>query len=305
MNSFDGDWGNAELWAPFTYDYLRAFGSRPPLEQPRGAARIGGAAERRRHRVARGCLRPAPARDGHDISLGEFADPAFPEFDSTLDEFLDSRYRASNVAIFGQLDGRLTERVRWSAGLRGEQRSADYDDAGLWQGIDRASDLDSKDRMAGGQLSLSFDVSRDATWYTSLSRGYKAGGFNLGSVPPERLAFEPEYLWSFEAGLKRSWLDGQLYSDTTLFYSKRRNVQVRTGEQLDPGDPNSYVFFTDNASTRLQLRSRVQPALAREPAMGVRRHRWACCARATWTTCRPTSRCPIASRRTRPSISSR
>jgi outer membrane receptor protein involved in Fe transport len=34
----------------------------------------------------------------------------------------------------------------------------------------------------------------------------------------------------------------------SVFYSRRRDVQVRTGEQLDPSDPNSYVFFTDNAS---------------------------------------------------------
>jgi iron complex outermembrane recepter protein len=249
VNSFDGDWGNDELWAPFTYDYF----ARSDRDRRSSSleVRLASAEPQNVGDIAwlAGVYGLRLREDGHDTSLGQFADPAFPEFDSTLDEFLDSHYRASNVAIFAQLDGRLTERVRWSAGLRGEQRSADYDDAGSWQGVDRVSDLDSKDHMAGGQASLSFDVTPEATWYTSLSRGYKAGGFNLGNVPPERLAFEPEYLWSFEAGLKRSWLEGQLYSDTTLFYSKRRNVQVRTGEQLDPADPNSYVFFTDNAST--------------------------------------------------------
>ena len=249
VNSFDGDWGNAELWAPFTYDYF----ARSDRERRSSSleVRLTSPAPQNVGDIAwlAGVYGLRVSEAGHDISLGEFADPSDPLSAGSLDEFLDSRYRASNVALFGQLDGRFSERVRWSAGLRGEQRSADYGDAGLWQGVDRVSNLDSKDDMLGGQVSLSFDASRDSTWYTSLSRGYKAGGFNLGNVPQERLAFEPEYLWNLEAGLKRSWLDGRLYSDTTAFYSKRRNVQVRTGEQLDPSDPNSYVFFTDNALT--------------------------------------------------------
>ncbi len=249
VNSFDADWGNAELWAPFTYDFfgrsdrerrtssLEARLSSAPPERVGDIAWLAGVYGLRLH------------EDGRDLSLGAFADPADPLSAGSFEEALASRYRASNLAIFAQLDGRLAERLRWSAGLRGEQRDADYVDAGVWQGLNRASDLESKDHMVGGQLSLSFDVSAEATWYAALSRGYKAGGFNLGNVPQERLAFEPEYLWSLEAGLKRFWLDGQLYSDTTVFYSYRRNVQVRTGEQLDPNDPSTYVFFTDNAST--------------------------------------------------------
>jgi iron complex outermembrane receptor protein len=248
VTSFDADWGNPEVWAPFTYDFFgRADRDRRTSSLE---VRLASAPPQQVGDIAwlAGVYGLRLDEDGRDLSLGAFADPSDPLSAGSFEESLASRYRASNVAIFGQLDGRLTERVRWSAGLRGERREADYVDAGPWQGIERASDLDSQDSMAGGQLSLSFDVSPEATWYTAVSRGYKAGGFNLGNVRPERRAFEPEYLWSLEAGLKRFWLGGQLYSDTTLFYSYRRNVQVRTGEQLDPNDPNTYVFFTDNAS---------------------------------------------------------
>jgi iron complex outermembrane receptor protein len=248
VTSFDADWGNPEVWAPFTYDFFgRADRDRRTSSLE---VRLASAPPQQVGDIAwlAGVYGLRLDEDGRDLSLGAFADPSDPLSAGSFEESLTSRYRASNVAIFGQLDGRLTERVRWSAGLRGERREADYVDAGPWQGIERASDLDSQDSMAGGQLSLSFDVSPEATWYTAVSRGYKAGGFNLGNVRPERRAFEPEYLWSLEAGLKRFWLGGQLYSDTTLFYSYRRNVQVRTGEQLDPNDPNTYVFFTDNAS---------------------------------------------------------
>ena len=54
---------------------------------------------------------------------------------------------------------------------------------------------------------------------------------------------------SLDVGAKGEWLDRAAYADVTAFYMKRSDMQVATGVQLDPvGDPNSYLFFTDNAS---------------------------------------------------------
>jgi outer membrane receptor protein involved in Fe transport len=50
-------------------------------------------------------------------------------------------------------------------------------------------------------------------------------------------------------GAKGEWFERRLYADVTAFYMRREDMQVSTGIQLDPvGDPNSYLFFTDNAS---------------------------------------------------------
>jgi outer membrane receptor protein involved in Fe transport len=49
-------------------------------------------------------------------------------------------------------------------------------------------------------------------------------------------------------GAKGEWLDRRLYADVTAFYMKRTDMQVSASVQLVPGDPNSYLFFTDNAS---------------------------------------------------------
>ncbi|MBX5462121.1 MAG: TonB-dependent receptor [Steroidobacteraceae bacterium] len=249
VNSFDGDWGNAQLWAPYTYDYF----ARSDRDRSTASLdlRLASAEPQDVGDVAWlvGVYGLRLDEDGHDTSVGVYEDPFFPEFNGTLDEFLTSRYEADTYAVYGQLDGLITPRVRWSAGLRGEQREADYTDAGFWQGAARSSALRARDRMYGGQVSLSFDYSDTSTAYVAVSRGYKAGGFNLGLIPtPDRREFEPEYLWNYEVGVKQRWLEGRLYTDTTVFYSRRRNMQVRTGEQLDPMDPNSYIFFTDNAS---------------------------------------------------------
>ena len=55
-------------------------------------------------------------------------------------------------------------------------------------------------------------------------------------------------MWNLEIGIKSSWLDKKLQVNAALFHSRRDNQQVRTSFQLDPGDPASFVFFTDNAA---------------------------------------------------------
>lgn len=248
VNSYDSDWGNAQFWAPYIYDYFARSDrdrSTSTLE-----VRLASAAPKQAGEVAWlvGVYGLRLAEDGRDTSVGVYQDPFFPEFDGSSDDFLTSRFQAHDEAAFGQLDGLFTERLRWSAGLRSEQRRSDYRDSGVWQGDPRVSDLDQRNRMVGGHVSLSFDVSKATTAYTSISRGYKAGGFNLGRVPPDRLEFRPEFLWNYEMGVKGSLFGGRVYADTAIFYSRRRNVQVRTGDQIDRSDPNSFVFFTDNAS---------------------------------------------------------
>jgi len=129
-----------------------------------------------------------------------------------------------------------------SSGLRVETRSADYDDS-------EGASFPPRDTLLGGHLSLAGDLGERSGWYVTTSRGYRAGGFNLGAlVPEERREFDPEYLWNLEGGLRHSSEDGTLAAELSVFHMWRESQQVATSFQLDPGDPLSYVFYTDNAS---------------------------------------------------------
>ena len=200
-----------------------------------------------------------------------YIDPFSPEFSGTTDYHLRSDYAARNVAVFGQVDGSLGARWGWSFGLRGENRAADYQDRGVRNGEPRATDDDETDTMWGGQATLHFDASDSLRLFTTVSRGYKAGGFNLGQAATIRPRFEPEYLWSIDVGAKGEWLDRRLYADVTAFYMKRQDMQISTGVQLDPiGDPGSYFFLTDNAAggRNLGLESSVRWRLTRQVEIG-------------------------------------
>ena len=249
VNSFDGDWGNPDSWAPYTYDYF--YEARASRRARSFEVRLASDASQDAGSIA--WLIGAYTLDLderiHEISVGDYVDPFTPEYSDSSDDHLNSRYDARNVAMFGQLDGAFSERWGWSFGLRGEQRSADYHDEGVQDGAPRVTDTDDTERMWGGQATLHFDPQANTRLFATLSRGYKAGGFNLGRAAAIKERFAPEYLWSLDIGAKGEWFERRLYADITAFYMKREDMQVATGVQLDPiGNPNSYLFITDNAS---------------------------------------------------------
>jgi iron complex outermembrane receptor protein len=239
---FDADWGNDESWAPVTYDFIslsdrsrRSFSQEFRLASSDAGRIFGDTTD---------WLAGVYLLDLEDelltVNRGEYFDPGF-DFADSLDDSFGSVYEARNIAVFGQLDTGLGPATRLSVGLRLERRTTDYaDTAGLQAGP--------SETMTGGDITLSHDHSEELTSFVSLSKGYKAGGFNLGIVPDDRREFDAEALWNLEAGIKSTLLDGAMALNVSAFYSRRDDQQVRTSFQLVPGDPASFVFFTDNAA---------------------------------------------------------
>lgn len=240
--SFDADWGNGESWAPVTYDYVSnsnrkraTFSQELRLASEESGRLFGGTTD-----WLVGLYAQRLNDEVLTVNTGEYYDP-FYDFADSLDDAFGSDFEATSTALFGQLDRNFGESTRLGLGLRLEHRESDYNDT-------RALQAGPSETMWGGELSLSHDHSAALTSYVSLAKGYKAGGFNLGIVPPGRRDYGEELLWTVETGLKASLRDGALTLNASLFYSRREDQQVRTSLQLDPGDPASFVFFTDNAA---------------------------------------------------------
>ena len=238
---FDADWGNDESWDPVTYDY-ESFSdrSRKTLSQE---FRLTSTEDGRIFAETTEWLVGLYALDLKDdlatLNTGDYYDPFYDYADSLFDPF-DSSYEATNTAAFGQLDYAITEWTRLSFGVRVEHRSSSYLDS---NGLQESP----SESMSGGELSLSHDFSDELTAYASLSKGYKAGGFNIGIVPEEYREFEQEQMWNLETGIKSAWLSDTLLLNASVFYSRRIDQQVRMSFQLVPGDPASFGFVTINA----------------------------------------------------------
>ncbi|PHS71108.1 MAG: TonB-dependent receptor [Methylophaga sp.] len=151
---------------------------------------------------------------------------------------LKNEYDTKNTAIFGQLDSHLTEKLTLISGLRVEYFEADYSDS-------NALKIDTSETLFGGKLGLNYQANDNQLLYTSLSRGYKSGGVNTdANITPSQRDFDTEYLWSLEAGIKSSWLEGDLNTNIAVFYALRRDAQVKSSLQVGP----AFIDFQANAA---------------------------------------------------------
>jgi iron complex outermembrane receptor protein len=248
---FDGDWGNPVLWAPYTddatEDQVRHRSTRS-LE-----FRLGDATTESPHGLSWlvGVYAFELRESLTDTSAAVYIDP----FDATQNSdsltVVSSEYRSRNGAVYGQLDGDLDERARWSVGLRGERHTSLYNDTTTnLDAPTTANHFGPADDLWGGQASLDYAVADGQHVYALIARGYKASGFNLSpGLPANQLQFGPESDLNFEVGHKAQMDDGRLRIDTSLFYMVRHNEQLLTSEQLDPNNPNTFIFFTGNAKS--------------------------------------------------------
>jgi iron complex outermembrane recepter protein len=228
--SFDGDWGNDAYWGAYApYDYFSKYDrQRKTLsEDLRIEAAAGAAVD---WVAGLYVLRLEEDSLQHDYFAAE-----------PLRDPLATDYVATNLAGYGEAEWPLPGGLSLTGGLRVESRASSYEDSD-------GTRFDPRDTMVGGQLSLQGPLPA-GHWYTTLSRGYKAGGFNIGAnVPDDVREFQPEYLWNLEAGVRIGDVDARWQAELAVFHMWREEQQVSTSYQLDPGDPLSYVFYTDNAA---------------------------------------------------------
>jgi iron complex outermembrane receptor protein len=63
--------------------------------------------------------------------------------------------------------------------------------------------------------------------YVSATRGFKSGGFNPSSTAPGR-GYAPEWVWSYEGGLKGTLMGGRSRFSASAFVMDYTNLQVQT-----------------------------------------------------------------------------
>jgi outer membrane receptor protein involved in Fe transport len=147
------------------------------------------------------------------------------------------------LALFGQLETALSQRTVLTTGLRYEHHESKYEDS---EGL-RFSPTD---RMYGWRISLDRDLRESLMAYVSLSRGYKAGGFNTdGTLDADLRQYEPETLLNYEVGLKGEFFDRRLAARLTAFYMRRDKVQIASSLTRERGDGSTdFVQFIGNAA---------------------------------------------------------
>jgi iron complex outermembrane receptor protein len=266
--SYDGDWGNPLLWAPVaTVDQYSEIQNRDRTTKTL-ELRVGTESSQGFGWLV-GVYGNQLDESLTDLSLGDYQPLGTPvdPLDDQSDDVIDSGYRARNIALFGELDGDISPDLRWSVGARGERWSAHYqgtttDFLGTNVGYTNApivptailsvtpATLGPVNNLWGGHASLTYKLDPGQSIYTTLSRGYKAGGFNLSQgLLPNQLSFNPETDLNLETGYKADLLDHRLIINADVFYLYRHDAQIETSFQSDPSNPDDFVYYTGNAAS--------------------------------------------------------
>lgn len=81
-------------------------------------------------------------------------------------------------------------------------------------------------RQVTPKFTLQYTTSNLQNIYASVTRGYKAGGFNTSFDKKEERTFDPEYSWNYELGTKLNFCNNRFFADIALFYIDWKNQQV-------------------------------------------------------------------------------
>ena len=233
--SFDGDWGNDISWGvngPYDFTSENQRSRKTWSQEFRIISTPAGALNEGKTDWLMGLYTLDLKEDNQIIEL----------YNGFNWRELNSSYNAKNSAVFAELNHHFSPATELSLGLRYENRDASYTDS-----TDVA--FSPVNQMLGGNLTLRHHLPSGLLTWASISRGYKAGGFNISlSVPEPMREYDAEYLLNYEAGIKGRFLDHKLFISSSLFYMARQDMQISTSTQLDPNDPLTFIFLVDNAA---------------------------------------------------------
>lgn len=129
----------------------------------------------------------------------------------------DLHEETESYAVYGQARLSLTDRLSVSAETRWstETKRVVSRDASQLTGLVTGTYVNERDfESVLPRFTVDYQLTPDAMFYASASKGEKVGGFNVvtvaGAILPSERTYNPESAWNYEVGAKTSWYDGRL-----------------------------------------------------------------------------------------------
>jgi len=166
------------------------------------------------------------------------------DFDLSIFDAID----IDSFAVYAQGTFRFTDRLSATAGGRYTTEDKDFTtmlvrNASGVVTVPEQSLSDSWDAFTP-RLGLEYQWTEDLMTYASAARGFKSGGFNGRAQSLAEIdSFDPEYVWSYEIGLKSEWLDRRLLLNLAAFYNDYTDIQLTSVRAVE----GLIVVVTENA----------------------------------------------------------
>ncbi len=149
------------------------------------------------------------------------------------DRVIAEQFR-NTYAIFGQVDYKLIEPLTLFAGLRYEASNISLDRQRVFE-IPNGAVLPSSPELRGAGLKsdewiprfgLQYQFNPNLMAYGTISKGYRPSGFNYRADTEDTRRYGEEKSWTYEVGLKSSWLDNRLTANLSVFHTNVDGYQV-------------------------------------------------------------------------------
>jgi iron complex outermembrane recepter protein len=166
---------------------------------------------------------------GTELSLSTYLPGPIPAF-GIFNDRLASRTNSQTVAIYGNLELDLAGWLTVEAGGRYfreklDQRGVTTLIDAIGPGVDQMTTLGDQATFDTFNPRVSITANFDGSIiYASAAKGFRSGGFNLAPQAPNP-TFDPESLWTYEAGTKLSFLGGAAYIEAALYYQDYAKIQ--------------------------------------------------------------------------------
>ena len=246
--SYDADWGNPDSHFPYTYDYFsETLRKRDTFSQEiRFLSKNKDFSQNNPFEWVFGFDFSELDESNVTKDDGIYGDPSDPFGPYASESSISRNYKSENLSVFGNIDYFLTDKTKLAFGLRLENWYSKYKDS-------NNESFNPSDNMSGGKISIVKKTNNDSNIYFSIARGYKQGGFNLGldatdNLVKQSLIYDPEYLTNYEFGVSSNLKDRDLNYSLVIFFSERKDQQVLISRQVDPSDPNTFSYLTQNAA---------------------------------------------------------
>lgn len=159
---------------------------------------------------------------------------------------IDDDLTTTTYAAFAHANWEFVPSWSLAAGVRYSSDHKDYDrtTSTFWgkpfTAINETVAFDASKRWNAWTptVSLQKQFNPQTMVYASASRGFKSGGFNgrANAVAETKTAeYNPEYVWTYELGMKWRSADNKLQANVAAFHSDYTDFQARVSEVQNPG----------------------------------------------------------------------
>lgn len=202
-----------------------------------------------------------------DIDL--FRDADLTDFRNNFILRLNAQEERTAFAGYAHTEWLLSERLQLTTGLRYTDETKDYDYLNNQKvNFSGSADFDN----ISGRIGLDYFVTDDILLYTSISKGFKSGGWPSGLTDTQVTLrpYNEEQVIAYEMGFKSGFLANRLRLNAALFYYDYTDLQLFTFIPQDSAPPlPAFGNASDAISKGLEIEMQWLPTNRIEIQLGL------------------------------------